>query len=140
MFGDVINVGGGQAQNPDLSLSGSAIGKLKVVSGSVTIFRANNVIAQPAVGDWVHEGDLIETGIDGLVVITFADGTAFQLSASARLVLDEFNCEAGSSSNSALFRVLKGAFAFIAGKVASTGRLIIETPVGEIRSTRPAIG
>ena len=120
-------------------VSAPAIGKLQMVIGSVTITRANVVVAQPAVGDLVYIGDLIETGSDGLVAIVFADGTPFQLYPSARMVLDEFVCGAEKSSHSARFRVLKGA-GFIAGKAATTGRLIIDAPVAQIQSTGPAAG
>ncbi len=121
-------------------VSEPAIGKLQTVMGLVTITRANMVVAQPTVGDFVYEGDLIETGIDGQLAIAFVDGTTFQLYADARLVLDEFICSAEKSSNSALLRVVTGVFSFIAGKMATTGRLIIDTPLGQIRSTGPAAG
>src|SRR5271156_418250 len=120
--------------------SGPAIGKLQRVMGSVTITRTNVIVAQPAVGDLVYEGDLIETGIDGLIALAFADGTTFQLYADARLVLDEFICGAERSSNSALFRLVKGVFSLIAGKMATSGRLIIDTPVAQIRSTAAGAG
>ena len=127
----------GSVQEPVIS---SAIGKIKTAIGSVTIARANAIVAQPAVGDLVYEGDLIETGIDGLVGIVFVDGTTFHLYASARMVLDEFIYGAEKSSHSALLRVVKGMFGFIAGKMATTGRLIIDTPLAKIRNTpTPAI-
>ena len=120
---------------PRPNLPSVAIGKLEKVIGSVTITRTNIAVAQPAVGDFVYQGDLIETGADGLIAIVFVDGTAFHLHASARMVLDEFI--PGGKKSSALFRVLKGVFSFIAGKMATTGRLIIDTPVAQIRSTPP---
>ena len=120
-------------------VSALAIGKIKKVMGSVTITRAD-VVAQPAVGDPVYEGDLIETGIDGLVSIVFVDGTTFHLDASAHMVLDEFVFAAESSANSALFRVLKGRFSFFSGLLAASGRLIIDTAVARIQNTRPAAG
>ena len=121
-------------------VSAPAIGKLQKVMGSVTITRANVIVAQPAVGDLVYEGDLIETGIDGLVAIVFVDGTTFRLYDSAHMVLDEFVFSAERSANSALFRVLKGRFSFLSGMVAATGRLIIDTAVARIQNTRPAAG
>ena len=138
MFG-----GGGVNANcsdPERSgqVSASVIGELKKVTGFVTIARANNFITQPAVGDPVYQGDLIETGIDGLVGIAFIDGTTFQLHASASMALDEFTCGANKSFNSALFRIVKGVFGFISGKLATTGRLVIDTPVAQIQSVRPA--
>ena len=121
-------------------VSAPAIGKLQNVMGSVTITRANDVVAQPAVGDLVYEGDLIETGIDGLVSIVFVDGTTFRLYDSAHVVLDEFVFAPERLANSALFRVLRGRFSFLSGLVATTGRLMIDTAVARIQNTRPAAG
>src|SRR5208282_2200722 len=121
-------------------VSAPAIGKLQKVMGSVTITHANVVVAQPAVGDLVYEGDVIETGIDGLVSIVFVDGTTFRLYDSAHLVLDEFVFAPERPSNSVLFRVLKGRFSFLSGLVAATGRLMIDTAVARIQNTRPAAG
>ena len=125
----------GSAQGPVIQ---SAIGKIKTAIGSITIARANANAVQPAVGDYVYEGDLIETGIDSQVGIIFLDGTTFHLYANARVVLDEFIYDAEKTSNSALLRVTKGLFGFIAGKVATTGRLIIDTPLAKIQNTAPA--
>ena len=121
-------------------VSPPVIGKLRKVAGSVTITRENVIIAQPAVGDLVYEGDLIETGIDGLIAIVFVDGTTFRLYDSAQMVLDEFVFSAEGSSNTALFRVLKGRFSFLSGLVATAGRLMIDTAVARIQNTRPAAG
>jgi hypothetical protein len=86
---------------PASSLAGSVasipIGKVVTATGSVTIERADAVVVQvnlPAtggsqtkVGDPVYRGDVVQTGSDGKVGITFTDGTAFNLSSSARMVL-----------------------------------------------------
>ena len=53
------------------------------------------------------------------------------------MVLDEFTYGA---KKSALIRVLKGKFGFVAGKVADTGGLIIDTPLARLRSTLPPMG
>src|SRR5262245_30570570 len=47
------------------------------------------------------------------------------------MALNEFVCD--GTSNSALFSFSKGVFAFIAGKVAKTGGLRIDTPFARIR-------
>ena len=88
----------------------------------------------------VYRGDTIETEADGAVGITFADGTAFDLSAAARLVLNEFVCDPAGTPNSALFSLVQGAFSFVAGKVAKTGGLRIDTPFATIRGTREIAG
>src|SRR5215467_766211 len=107
-----------------------AIGKIQTATGPVTV-DARGVVAPVKVGDPVYRHDTIETGPDGAVGITFTDGTAFNLSNNARMALNEFVCD--GTSNSALFSLSKGAFAFIAGKVAKTGGLRIDTPFARIR-------
>src|SRR5262249_32721954 len=99
---------------------------------------AGGVVAQAQVGDPVHRHDTLETGADGAVGITFIDGTAFNLSNNARMALNEFVCD--GTSNSALFSLSKGVFAFIAGKVAKAGGLRIDTPFARIRGQDGGIG
>src|SRR5262249_26620667 len=55
----------------------------------------------------------------------------FNLSNNARMALTEFVCD--GTSNSALFSLSKGIFAFIAGKIAKAGGLRIDTPFARIR-------
>ena len=108
-----------------------AIGKIQTATGPVTVMDARGAVAQVKVGDPVYRHDTIETGADGAVGITFIDGTAFNLSNNARMALNEFVCD--GTSNSALFRLSKGAFSFINGKVAKAGGLRIETPFARLR-------
>ncbi len=112
-----------------------AIGKIQTAIGSVTLISASGAVTQATVGDLVHQHDTIETGADGKVGILFSDGTAFNLSSGARMVLNEFVYDPNGKSNSSLFNLSHGTFTFIAGKVAKTGGLRIDTPVGRIRGT-----
>ena len=93
------------------------------------------MLVRPSVGALVYQGDTIETEADGAVGITFVDGTAFDLSATSRLVLNEFVCDPAGTPNSALFSLVQGAFSFVAGKVAKTGGLRIDTPFASIRGS-----
>src|SRR5262249_53895254 len=87
------------------------------------------------------KGDVVQTGADGNVGITFTDGTAFNLSSNARMELNEFVYDPNGKSNSTLFSLSKGTFTFIAGKVAKTGEMKIDTPVATmgIRGTTPHV-
>jgi hypothetical protein len=126
------------------------IGKVVVATGSVTIERANAAVVQVSiggqagqakVGDLVYQGDAVATGADGKVGINFTDGTSFNLSSNARMVLNEFVYDPNSTSNSSLMNLTKGTFTFVAGKVAKTGDMKIDTPVATmgIRGTTPRI-
>jgi len=137
----------GAAQGPDAK----PIGKVLNLSGTVTIEHTSAVVVQaglPAGGkgqakvdDPVYRGDLVETGSDGLLGISFADGTTFKLSNNARMELNEFVYDPKGNSNSTLFSLAAGSFTFLAGNVAKTGNMTIDTPVATmgIRGTAPRV-
>src|SRR5207253_8454633 len=93
------------------------------------------------VDDLVYQGDAVRTGADGRVSINFTDGTSFNLTNNANMTLNEFVYDPNGKSNSTLFNLSKGTFTFIAGKVAKTGDMKIDTPVATmgIRGTTPHV-
>ena len=110
------------------------VGKIRTVVGSSHVVRSGAAI--PAhVGLSLFQGDVIVTGDDGAVGITLADGTAFNLASSTRMVLDEFNCDSEGTLKSGLIHFLQGTFSFLAGRTTGSDRLSIQTPFGTIRST-----
>src|SRR6266481_4689234 len=116
-----------------VALLPQVIGNIQTAIGCGTLRRASGIAVQVMVGDPVCQGDVIETAADGRIGIRFIDGTVFNLSRSTRVVLNEFICDSNGTSHSALFGVTRGTFAFIAGQVAKTGCLRVDTPVGSIR-------
>jgi len=131
-------------------LASKPIGKVVVATGSVTLERAGAPVIQVSttaqagqakVGDLVYQGDAVATGADGKVGINFTDGSSFNLSSNARMVLDEFVYDPNSTSNATLFKLTKGTFTFVAGKVAKTGDMKVDTPVATmgIRGTTPRV-
>ena len=111
------------------------IGHARAAIGSVVAVRGGGSAVQVNLGDPLYQGDIIETGTDGAVAITFNDGTTLDISSDARVALDEFVYDPNGSSNSILFHVARGTFALIAGRVADSGNLWIDTPVSRIRGT-----
>ena len=128
-------------------LASKPIGKVVTATGSVTIEHATamviqaNVAGQTKVGDLVYLGDVVATGADGRVGINFTDGTSFNLSSNARMALNEFVYDPNGKSNSTLFNLTKGTFTFVAGNIAKTGDMKIDTPVATmgIRGTTPHV-
>ncbi len=126
------------------------IGKVVIVTGSVSIERsaavAHIVKLTPspgalAAGDPLYVGDVIQTAPDGKAGITFADGTAFNISGNARIALDEFVYDPNGKTNATVFTLSKGTFTLIAGQAAKTGTMKVETPVATlgIRGTTPHV-
>ncbi len=136
---------------PPAEFDASAIGKVITVTGAVRIEHPAAIIVQAKLptsgaeevktGDSVYRGDVIRTGADGALNITFADGTSFNISSNARMELTEFVYDPKGHSNSTLLSLTKGTFTFIAGDIAHTGDLKVDTPVGTlgIRGTAPRI-
>ena len=126
------------------------IGKVVTATGSVAIEHISAVVvqanisgqaSQTKVGDVVYLGDVVSTGADGRVGINFTDGTSFNLSTNARMALTEFVYDPNGKSNSSLLSLTKGTFTFVAGKIAKTGDMKVDTPVATmgIRGTTPRI-
>jgi len=131
-------------------LSAQPIGKVVSATGSVAIERAGAVVVQAnltgetgraKVGDLVYQGDVVKTGADGRLGINFTDGSSFNLSSNARMALNEFVYDPNGKSNSTMFNLTKGTFTFVAGNVAKTGDMKVDTPVATmgIRGTTPRV-
>lgn len=104
------------------------IGRVDALSGSCTVVR-NGVSVALNIGDTVRKGDVVQTAGGSAVAIVFADGSTFSLNANARMVLDDFVYNAGGAGNSALISLVQGTFSFVAGQVAKTGDMRVDTPV-----------
>ena len=81
------------------------------------------------VGDAVFKSDVVQTGASASCGISFPDGTVLNLVANTRMALNEYAYDANSNANGALFTLVEGTFAFVAGKVAHSGDMKIATPV-----------
>ena len=105
------------------------IGRVVTVQGGATAIR-NGAAVILNVGDAIYKGDVIQTADNSAVGVIFGDGTTFNLSSNARMVLNEFIYNpAPGSQNSALFNLVQGSFAFVAGDIAKTGDMKVGTPV-----------
>ena len=119
----------GQYAQGGSTLPPDAIGKVEKVVGQVTLIH-NGVAGPLHVGDLVYKTDIVQTGANSTCGIAFPDGTALDLVNNTRMALNEYNYEPNSASNGALFSLVEGTFAFVAGQVAHTGEgMKINTPV-----------
>ncbi|MDO9058746.1 MAG: hypothetical protein Q7U92_06990, partial [Bradyrhizobium sp.] len=74
------------------------IGQVTKLTGSATAIR-NGVSITLNMGDNVHKGDVVQSGSDSSLGITFMDGTVFGLSSNARMVLNEMIYNPTGSNN-----------------------------------------
>lgn len=116
------------AQADQIASAVPAVGNVVKMSGSAVITR-NGVPVELKQGDRLLKGDVIQTGPDTTIGISFVDGTALGLASNARIVLDEMTYDPNGSSNSSLLSLVQGAITLVAGHTAKFGNMRVETPV-----------
>lgn len=107
------------------------IGNVATVTGIATVIRDKN--SYPLrVRDDIYLNDVVQTSSNSSLGITFNDATTFNLSASARITIDNYVYEDGGKQSSAIFDIGKGTVAFVAATVAKTGDMKITTPTATL--------
>jgi hypothetical protein len=123
------------------------IGKVMVATGTATIERVNALVVLASAGpvkpgDHVYLGDVVATGDNSQLGINFIDGASFVMSSNARMTLNQYVFDPDDQKkNSMLFSLAKGGFTFLAGSIAKTGSMKVDTPVATmgIRGTTPRV-
>ena len=107
------------------------IGNVATVTGSASVIR-NDKTTPLKVKDDIYLNDVVQTGANSALGITFIDATTFNLKASTKITIDNYVYEDGGKSNAAIFDVAKGTAAFVAASVAKTGDMKITTPTATL--------
>jgi hypothetical protein len=107
------------------------IGNVAKVTGSASVIR-NDKTTPLKVKDDIYLNDVVQTGANSALGITFIDATTFNLKASTKITIDNYVYEEGGKSNAAIFDVAKGTAAFVAASVAKTGDMKITTPTATL--------
>jgi len=103
------------------------IGNVATLTGTATVTR-NNQSLPLKLKDDIYLNDILQTSANSTLGVTFNDATTFNLTANAKITVDNYVYEDGGKNNSALFDVGKGTVAFVASAVAKTGDMKITTP------------
>ena len=119
----------GQYAQAGAPAGGQVIGKCERIGGGATVQHANGVTEELKANDAILKGDVVMTNDGSSAVLSLIDGTVFNMGASARMVLSELLYDSNSTSNSAVVSLVKGTFSFVAGHVAHTGDMKLDTPV-----------
>ncbi len=131
LTGDLVDALAGQVQYAQAggnAAAGQVIGHVTKLAGTATAIR-NGVSIILNNGDNVEKGDVVASGSDSTVGITFIDGTVFGLSSNARMVLNEMVYDPNGSNNSSLLSLVAGTITFVAGETAKHGDMKVDTPV-----------
>ena len=98
----------------DQQATDDSIGKVPAVQGSATVTRANAAPVALKANDPIDKGDVLATGANSSLGVTFDDETTFSLSANSRIVVDDFVYQESGSGNYAAYSVARGTVAFVA--------------------------
>lgn len=106
-----------------------SIGQVKTTRGQVFLVRGTERRPLQA-GDLVQEHDVIETGADGAVGVTFTDNSLISAGPQSRLALDSYRFDSMAFSGSFLASLLRGTIAVISGDITrrTPGAMKIRTP------------
>ena len=105
------------------------IGQIKNVAGQV--FLSRNNVQQPAkTGDLIEQADVLTTGPNGSVGITFIDNTRFSAGPNSRIELKQFRFNPTTHEGEFLTDMQHGTLAIVSGQIAkrSPDAMKIKTP------------
>jgi hypothetical protein len=105
------------------------IAQVKTTRGDASIVRGGaRIAAKP--GDAIYEGDVIETGANGTIGLTFIDNTVFSTGPDSHLALQQFRFDSGNFRGEMQAEIQKGSLSVVTGDItrASPGAMKIKTP------------
>jgi hypothetical protein len=105
------------------------IAQIKKVTGQAAVLRSGE--RRPAiVGNMLFVQDVIETGSDGGIGITFIDNTVFSAGPSSQIALAEFQFDSNDFRGAMLADMRQGTLAVVSGDIARStpGAMKIKTP------------
>lgn len=105
------------------------IGQIKNVAGQVLLARNN--VQQPAkTGDLIEPADVLTTGANGSVGITFIDSTRFSAGPNSRIELKQFRFNPTTQEGEFFTDVQHGTLAIVSGQIAkrSPDAMKVKTP------------
>jgi hypothetical protein len=124
-----VTLGGGASAAEAPPIAQKPIAQIKKVTGQAAVLRSGE--RRPAiVGDMLFVKDVIETGSDGGIGITFIDNTVFSAGPSSQVALDEFQFDSNDFRGAMLADMRQGTLAVVSGDIARStpGAMKVKTP------------
>ncbi len=123
------------------SFAAGEIGRVKSVTGVATVTRGKDKPAQLARGQLLRVSDVIQTGKDGGLGITFLDNSRFAVGPNTNLALNQFEFDKTTQRGRFESQLNKGTIAVVSGQIAKekgADAMRVRTPVSVLaaRGTR----
>lgn len=121
---------------------GLPIGQIKTVAGEVSILRGGDRAAA-RVGDDVHAADVITTGFDGAIGITFSDNTVMSAGPDSEISLEDYRFDSDRFAGAMLTELRRGTLLVVSGDIArsASDAMKVRTPTAllDVRRSRFAV-
>jgi hypothetical protein len=116
-----------------VGFSAERIGMVKTLEPSASAIR-EGVKVNLAVGSKIFEGDMVVTDTDGMVGITFNDGSMLTLGPDGKVVVDNYLFNLSEKKLTFLSQVLKGTVTFMSGAInkIAPGSVRFKTPTATL--------
>jgi hypothetical protein len=108
---------------------GADIGRIKTVVGRASVVRGTSTLPA-APGQTLNVKDVLTTGPDGRIGITFIDNSRFAVGPNAHVSLAEFQFDDTTHKGSSLTQVDRGSLAIVSGQIAKENKdgMKVKTP------------
>jgi hypothetical protein len=121
------------------SVAMAEIGRIKTVVGQATVVRGKAVTpAQP--GYQLLVSDVLQTGKNGRIGVTFIDNSRFSVGPNSRVALSQFEFDDTTHKGSSLTTIDRGSLGVVSGQIAKENRdaMKVRTPTSLLaaRGTR----
>jgi hypothetical protein len=131
----LASVAAAQNQNPQIA-------QVETISGQVFIQRAGSNVTVK-IGDPLFEKDVIDTGADGAIGVTFIDNTVMSAGPNSEVALEQYKFDSNNFSGSMLTDMRKGTISMVSGDIAksSPAAMKVKTPAAilGVRGTHFAV-
>ena len=111
------------------TVAAAEVGQIKNVIGQVFLLRNNN--QQPAkAGDLVQQSDVLITGANGAVGLTFIDSSRLSAGPNSRIELKQFRFNPTTHDGEFVTDMQRGTLAVVSGQIAkrSPDAMKVKTP------------
>jgi hypothetical protein len=115
------------------------VGRIKTVTGQAAVVRGKATMPATA-GYQLLVSDVLTTGKDGRIGITFVDNSRFAVGPNSRVAISEFEFDDTTHQGKSLTTVDRGSLAIVSGQIAKENKdaMRVRTPTSLLaaRGTR----
>lgn len=110
-------------------LAQAEIGRIKTVTGAASVVRGK-VVTPAAPGVQLRVSDVLTTGGNGRIGITFVDNSRFAVGPNSRVALSQFEFDDTTHKGQSLTTVDRGTLGVVSGQIAKENKdaMRVRTP------------